>query len=164
MSITPAKAGVQPRAWKAIDFIARREAEKPAELRVGQCARSMRFKRQAFNRSAGKISPLRLKLHREIPRKIEGDLHDLLRHRFYGGRAATDYAILTYLNLYGTNVTDAGLAHLKGLTYLRNLYVWQSKVIDRRRRQGLEGGLAPHGSFHRLGIGELMKKAEEKKK
>ena len=27
-------------------------------------------------------------------------------------------------------MTDAGLDHLKGLTHLKNLYVWQSKVTE----------------------------------
>jgi hypothetical protein len=35
---------------------------------------------------------------------------------------------LTYLNLYGTKVTDAGLSHLKSLAKLRRLYVWQTQV------------------------------------
>jgi hypothetical protein len=37
---------------------------------------------------------------------------------------------LTYLNLYGTKVTDAGLEHLKGMKFLRNVYVWQTKVTE----------------------------------
>ena len=32
------------------------------------------------------------------------------------------------MNLYGTQVTDAGLAHLKGLQKLKHLYLWQSNV------------------------------------
>jgi flagellar capping protein FliD len=35
---------------------------------------------------------------------------------------------LRYLNLYGTGVTDAGLAHLHGLAKLRKLYLWQTSV------------------------------------
>ena len=35
---------------------------------------------------------------------------------------------LQYLNLFGTGITDAGLAHLKGLKNLRKLYLWQTKV------------------------------------
>ena len=37
---------------------------------------------------------------------------------------------LTYLNLYGTKVTDAGLEHLKALPKLQRLYVWQTEVTD----------------------------------
>src|SRR6185503_3599845 len=37
-------------------------------------------------------------------------------------------ANLEYLNLYGTAVTDAGLAHLSGMKNLKNLYLWQTKV------------------------------------
>ena len=37
---------------------------------------------------------------------------------------------LQNLNLGGTNVTDAGLAHLKGLTDLQNLHLGNTKVTD----------------------------------
>src|SRR6185436_534077 len=37
---------------------------------------------------------------------------------------------LTYLNLYGTKVTDSGLDQLKNMKFLRSLYVWQTKVTD----------------------------------
>ncbi len=49
---------------------------------------------------------------------------------------------LTYLNLYGAAVTDAGLAQLTGLKNLRNLYVWQTKVTDegiQKLKQALPG-------------------------
>jgi hypothetical protein len=32
------------------------------------------------------------------------------------------------LNLYGTQVTDAGLMKLKGLVNLQKIYLWQSKA------------------------------------
>ena len=35
---------------------------------------------------------------------------------------------LTYLNLYATKITDAGLRQLGGLSALAHLYVWQSAV------------------------------------
>jgi hypothetical protein len=34
------------------------------------------------------------------------------------------------LNLFGTAVSDAGVENLKGLSELRHLYVWQTKVTD----------------------------------
>ena len=37
-------------------------------------------------------------------------------------------ASLEYLNLYGTQVTDAGLGELEGLKNLRAIYLWQTKV------------------------------------
>jgi hypothetical protein len=37
---------------------------------------------------------------------------------------------LHYLNLYGTEVTDAGLEHLKGLKSLESVHLWQSKVTE----------------------------------
>ena len=49
---------------------------------------------------------------------------------------------LTYLNLYGTAVSDAGLGQLAGLKNLRNLYVWQTKVTDegiQKLKQALPG-------------------------
>ena len=45
---------------------------------------------------------------------------------------------LTYLNLYGTEVSDAGLKHLRGLKKLEKLFVWQTQVtpagVDRLRK------------------------------
>ena len=37
---------------------------------------------------------------------------------------------LTYLGLYHTKVTDAGLVHLKGLTELEELKLYGTKVTD----------------------------------
>src|SRR5216684_3874720 len=37
---------------------------------------------------------------------------------------------LEYLNVYGTAVTDVGLANLEGMKKLKNLYVWQTKVTE----------------------------------
>ena len=37
---------------------------------------------------------------------------------------------LEYLNLYATMVSDEGLKHLTGLSNLKRVYVWQSKVTD----------------------------------
>jgi hypothetical protein len=37
---------------------------------------------------------------------------------------------LTYLNLFGAAVSDAGLAQLSGLKNLKSLYVFQTKVTD----------------------------------
>lgn len=37
---------------------------------------------------------------------------------------------LVYLNLYGTNVTNEGLRQLAGLSKLKKLYLWQSKVDE----------------------------------
>ena len=38
---------------------------------------------------------------------------------------------LEYLNLYGTEITDAGLSNLEGMKKLKKLYVWQTKVTDK---------------------------------
>jgi hypothetical protein len=49
---------------------------------------------------------------------------------------------LSYLNLYGTAVSDAELEQLTGLKNLRNLYVWQTKVTDeeiKKLKQTLPG-------------------------
>ncbi|GIT06133.1 MAG: hypothetical protein CM1200mP29_15440 [Verrucomicrobiota bacterium] len=35
------------------------------------------------------------------------------------------------LNLYNTKVTDAGLASLKNMKFLRKVYAWQSGVPSR---------------------------------
>ena len=35
---------------------------------------------------------------------------------------------LTYLNLYATEISDTGLLHLKNLSKLKKLYLWQTKV------------------------------------
>ncbi|MBU6402850.1 MAG: ribonuclease inhibitor, partial [Verrucomicrobia bacterium] len=51
---------------------------------------------------------------------------------------------LTYLNLFDTPVTDAGVAALTSLTNLKHLYIWQSKITEagaaklRRALPGLE--------------------------
>ena len=37
---------------------------------------------------------------------------------------------LTYLNLYGTEVSDAGIKHLRGLKKIEKLFVWQTKVTQ----------------------------------
>jgi hypothetical protein len=37
---------------------------------------------------------------------------------------------LEYLNVYGTEIGDPGLAHLANLKKLKSLYVWQTKVTD----------------------------------
>ncbi len=37
---------------------------------------------------------------------------------------------LSYLSLYGTQVSDAGLEHLNGLTNLANLHVEGTRVTD----------------------------------
>ena len=39
-------------------------------------------------------------------------------------------ANLEYLNLYGTNITDAGLTQLTGLQHLRKIYLWQTKTTE----------------------------------
>lgn len=39
-----------------------------------------------------------------------------------------DLAKLEYLNLYGTAVTDAGLAELTNLHNLKTIYLWQTNV------------------------------------
>ena len=49
-----------------------------------------------------------------------------------GGDAVLDAVAqlegLEWLNLYGTQVTDAGLMKLKGLGNLKKVYLWQSKA------------------------------------
>jgi hypothetical protein len=37
---------------------------------------------------------------------------------------------LEILNLYGTNVGNDGLEHLKGLSRLKKLYLWNSKATS----------------------------------
>jgi hypothetical protein len=69
---------------------------------------------------------------------------------------------LTYLNLYGTTVSDAGLEHLKGLTNLQSLYLWQSKATA-AGATNLQNTL-PHLFVSRgWEPGPVAKKEEEKK-
>ena len=37
---------------------------------------------------------------------------------------------LAYLSLVGTQITDAGLEHLKGMNQLRHLYLDRTKITD----------------------------------
>ena len=60
-------------------------------------------------------------------------------------------------------MTDAGLEHLKGLRYLRHLYVWQSKWTDAGVK-GLKAALPNVEVSTGWDIAELMKKADEQKK
>ena len=58
---------------------------------------------------------------------------------------------LEYLNLYGTDISDAGLTHLEGISSLKTLYLWQSKVTE----EGAEA-LAPEASWsgNQSGMGQ----------
>ena len=47
-----------------------------------------------------------------------------------GGRVTVIENKIVFVNLSGTQVTDAGLEHLKGLTNLRRLYLSGTKVTD----------------------------------
>lgn len=40
----------------------------------------------------------------------------------------SQFKYLEHLNLYGTEVTDAGLSYLYGINSLRSLYLWQTHV------------------------------------
>jgi len=62
-------------------------------------------------------------LRRECPRELGPDGGDRCRAGSTG--ALTE---LNYLNLYGTGVSDSGLAALRPLASLRSLYLWQIRV------------------------------------
>ena len=47
-----------------------------------------------------------------------------------GGKVTYDKRAIIGVNLYGTQVTDVGLEHLKGLTSLQGLYLNSPQVTD----------------------------------
>jgi len=73
---------------------------------------------------------------------------------------------LEYLNLYNTKVGDAGIENLKGMTNLMALYLWQSKVSDEGAatlKNALPETMLNRGEELKLLAKVEEKKAEEKK-